>query len=602
MKRISSPFRHPLFLFLLSLLTACLRLEDAKANLVPRESANAYMSSYAVGQADVMLPMLGRRGDDSHNLYLDPNVMYASNGQWVGDLGLGYRWVQNNTAVLGYYVFGGYTRLDNNVRMFVANPGVEILASRWDLHLNGYFPLGARNTVLEETLGTPFFSGHSELVPAFSRFQKVGNGGDVQVGYQLFPGNSLKARAGSYFFSPQGTDNVWGGIGGLEYWWDQDLKLFLDYSYDNVHGSVGAVGLGVEFGGVRTTRHDPRPEERIMDPVVRYLAELGRGSAMPSQTLSSARTVVLADNIAFFSQSGGPNNGGMNLNIDSCTFENPCGPSDLSNAGASALSSLLPNTKLYFNGGSYDALSVSGVEGVILQPGQTVSSRTPDYKGAVTVEGGGASTFNGGFNLTTNNRLNGVIVLPTSNFSARGVRGLDGTGIVITDSQIGSPTDSFVEGVRLDNNSQVVIDKSVIYANNLGFFVQNDSQLQLLNSSVIVEGNLSSAGIQSDNNASITIVNSQVSVTASGQTIDGLFTFGTSSITASGTTVTVINTNASNKATGLTTADTATIQFNEGSVSVTGGLGSAITRPDGASLTITPTTSCTLNNVAVVCP
>ena len=108
------------------------------AALPPRLSANGYASDYTIGEADLMLPMAG---DRRHNFYVDPTVAYGTDNQGTEDLGLGYRWIKKDAAIFGVYLFGGYTRLDNNARLWVANPGLEALGSRWDAHLNAYFPM-----------------------------------------------------------------------------------------------------------------------------------------------------------------------------------------------------------------------------------------------------------------------------------------------------------------------------------------------------------------------------------------------------------------------------------------------------------------------------
>lgn len=99
------------------------------------------------------------------------------------------------------------------------------------------------------------------------------------------------------------------------------------------------MGLGIEFGGTRDGhRSDPTLEERMTDPVERYLAALSKNQAIPdriSQVFNSE--VITETNIAFFSQTGGPNNGGIGLTLANCTFENPCGPSDLTDASAITL-------------------------------------------------------------------------------------------------------------------------------------------------------------------------------------------------------------------------------------------------------------------------
>ncbi|OIZ99588.1 hypothetical protein BEV13_05505 [Rickettsiella grylli] len=84
----------------------------------------------------------------------------------------------------------------------------------------------------------------------FLMHQYAGSGADIKAGYQLFPNSSLKGYLGSYYFSPAETNNVWGGAAGLEYWLTQGVKLVGSYSYDNLHHSTYAFGIGLEWGGL----------------------------------------------------------------------------------------------------------------------------------------------------------------------------------------------------------------------------------------------------------------------------------------------------------------------------------------------------------------
>ncbi|WP_010598900.1 hypothetical protein [Rickettsiella massiliensis] len=82
---------------------------------------------------------------------------------------------------------------------------------------------------------------------------------------------------------------------------DSNVKVFTSYTYDNLRHSTVAFGLGGEFGGTHTERINPTLEERITDPVERYLSELGRGSAISSRKAPTQRLgqTVIANNIVF---------------------------------------------------------------------------------------------------------------------------------------------------------------------------------------------------------------------------------------------------------------------------------------------------------------
>ncbi len=505
--------------YLLAILISFCFLGVTSANALPaRFSADGYVSTeYPVGQVDLMLPL---KGDAEHNFYIDPALAYGSDSQGYADLGVGYRWVKNNAAILGGYLFGGYSRIDNNARLWVVNPGIEALGSRWDAHLNGYLAMGDRNTAVSSFLSFDEFTGHSELFNLFDVTQHAGNGADVKFGYQLFPSTPLKAYVGSYFFSPSETNNVLGGAVGLEYWLDQNIKVFANYTYDNLRRSVGAFGIGFELGGTHVHRSDPSVEERITDPVERYLAELGRGSSIPSQKKTQFIGLIVPanrDDDAFFSQTGTPNNGGMGLTLDNCTFENPCGPTDLTNQGTQTLATLLPNTRMFFGGGAYSALDVpGGINPVTIRTGQSIAA-TP---------GTSPSTFNGGFILEGNNSLNDIILLPTvSTATGPGVSATGGN-VLINNSQIGSMANPFATGLAFSGNTQAKLTSSMVFASNSGVTLADSASLTVDPSTINVNGGDNIVGINSSSSGSLNVIQgSSVNVTG-GNNLIGISTSG----------------------------------------------------------------------------
>jgi hypothetical protein len=584
------------FLFILATLLIASAQAAASFPLPPRFSANALASDYAVGDADLMLPL---KGDNAHNLYVDPNLAWGSDNQGYADLGVGYRWIHNEAAILGGYFFAGYSRIDNNARLWVANPGIEVLGSRWDAHLNGYAVMGERNQGVSGFLGPLFFTGHAEYANLYSINQHAGHGGDVQIGYQLFPQSSLKGYVGSYFFAPSQVSNIWGGAAGLEYWLTHYLKVVASYTLDNVRHSTGALGIGVEFGGTHVHRSNPSLEERITDPVARYLSELGRGSAIPSRNITQlVGPQLLLNNIAFFSQSGGPNNGGVGLTLANCTFENPCGPTDFSQTGVNTLSSLLANTIMYFNGGSYPALNTAGTGQLTLNAGQSLSSRTADYSQLAT--GAERSIFSGGFFLNNNNTLENIILLPSPAMDLDSIRTTanGATGVLISGSQIGSAADFSDFGVILTGASQVVINNSEIYGSEASVFLVRGpgSNATIINSTLRVDG-IDAIGLELEA-GSVDITNSAITVTGTGEELDGIFAQGDDiRITMNNTQVSVTNSDGANHAL-VTTSSGESIQVNASLLTVTGASNSTIASGGGIQIN---TSTCILNGSQVIC-
>lgn len=530
--------------------------------LPARLSANGYTSDYTVGQADLMVPIVG---DTHHNFYLDPTVGIGSDSQGYADLGVGYRWVQSETAILGGYLFGGYSRLANNARVWVINPGIEAMGSRWDAHLNAYVVTGDRHDSLGNFLLSNF-SGHSIVEAAFNTVQYTGDGTDIGVAYQLFSQTPLKGFLGGYFFAPS-QGNVGGGVAGLEFWLESHLKIFAAYSYDNVRHSTGALGLGVEFGGTHYHRTDPDLEERITDPVTRYLAELGHGSKIPtrikSQPIGQGTNI---SNIAFFSQTGTPNNGGMGLTADNCTFENPCGKTDLTDMGAMELNNLLPNTIMYFNGGNYDATdTMGGSNPVTLSVGQSIESRTSDYSQPAT--GVARSTFTGGFNLPGENTLSNIVVLPSSGVST-GVNSTGGTNF-ISGSQIGSQANPYDNAVVI-TAGELTSQNNTLYANTVGFEGQGASTSNLIANTITITGGTGTvSGIVLSDTATATI--SQTTINTSNNddaNVSAINLVGSASATVSNSRITMTEDSSGGVASLFNDTGVQTLNVSNSTISV----------------------------------
>ncbi|MES2998325.1 MAG: hypothetical protein V4700_03275 [Pseudomonadota bacterium] len=620
------------FIFFLMLL---ILTENASAIIIPpfRLSVNGYASDSTVGQADVMLSL---EGDQDHNFYVNPNVSYGSDNQGFTDLGVGYRWIQNDAAILGGYIFAGHTRLDHNSGFWIANPGIEAMGSRWDVHLNAYIPLAGRSDDLGSfefnIISDPVFRGHSLVVDSVfntvHEMQRIGNGADARLAYQLFRYVPLKAYVGAYFFDIPDTAKLRGGAAGFEYWFNRQFKFFANYTYDNVQHSTVATGLGISFGGVRKQMADPSLSERLMDPVERHLANLGHASGIPSRMFfnegNGSSSQILLDNIAFFSQAGMPNNGGSGLTLANCTFENPCGPTDLTNVGAITLNTLLPNTTMYFNGGSYDALNVpAGTNAVTLQAGQSVHSRSADYSQPAT--GANRSTFDAAFILNSNNTLENIILQSTADtVGGNGVFASNASNLLITGSQIGSTANPFMDGVRLTGTSQMEMNNSQVFsggsANNNAFFILDTSQLSindtqinvtspnvshgvvakdsstLFANHIIMNITMNSLGdaINAQNNSTIRVSNATFNVNGSNGNSRGIRTTSSILVFVNNTTVNVAGIGNN---TGLNSQGSEVIQFDSGDITVIGGAGSSIKEETvPGSITITNST-CSLNGV-----
>jgi hypothetical protein len=598
--------------------------------------------SATVGQADLLLSL---KGDERRNLYLDPQAAYGTDEQWYTDLGLGYRWIQNDAAILGGYIFAGHSQVANQSGFWIANPGVEALGSRWDARINGYIPVGGRSDdlgVFQLSQSSQFiFTGHTANLVTTSvsgnKSQQIGDGVDARVGYQVLRGLPLKAYLGAYYFSIPHTNNVRGGAAGLEYWMDHNVKVFANYTYDNLQHNTVVGGLAVSFGGVDESRADPSLSERLTDPVQRYLANLGHGSGIPSETLlTNLRSITstrrasltpgalagsalqpIVGNVAFFAQTGTPNNGGVGLTLANCTFENPCGPSDFSQTGVNTLNSLLPNTEMLFNGGTYNA--TNGSSALTLSNGQGVFGTTANY--SAPASGAARSGFNGAFILTGNNTLDSIILNNSLGPKTVAISSTGGQNLLINNTTITSAAILYPYGAALNlTNASATLHQSSVNVNvaitaspvaATGISLTNSSLL-VQSSAINVTGNSlqSNVGILLSNNSVLQFIGSQLTMNTNflGFLGQNVAVYG---ITAQNNSMASISSNSTVNITGinysmaytsgLAGADTSSISMNGGSLTVSNnplGGNAELTSNTDLTQNVTLTgVSCTLNNV-----
>jgi hypothetical protein len=232
------------FIFFLSSL-------EAREILPARFSANAYTGVYTVGQADLMVSL---DGDQQHNLYLDPQGAYGSDQQWYGDLGLGYRWIKNDAAILGAYFFampntkngiGNGLTLNNGQGIFskIADYSAPAMGAARSI-FNGGFSLFGNNqfdsVILNNTGVTSFGIVNGSAQNSIISNSQIGNvGNPYTLGIFLLAG-SITVDNSSIFSSVTGINAI------------NNSSLVLQSSMVNVDGVTPNAGvvLGNASNGV----------------------------------------------------------------------------------------------------------------------------------------------------------------------------------------------------------------------------------------------------------------------------------------------------------------------------------------------------------------
>jgi hypothetical protein len=569
--------QHRLYFFIKLASLFFSTLAHANYPLPPRFSANAYASDYTIGNADLLIPI--NSNYCTHNLYIDPMAEYGSDNQGYVDLGLGYRWIQNKAAILGGYLFAGRDRVDNNAHLWVFSPGIEALGSRWDAHLNAYIVGGARNKTIGAFLGselgfdTVHVSGHTRYDTLFALTQHTGHGADIQVAYQLFPESSLKGYLGSYFFAPSHASNIWGGAAGLEYWLHENVKVFAAYNYDNLRHSTGALGLGVEFGGARIHRSDPYLEERLTDPVKRYVAELGHGS-IPSRKklqpalgtgLNGTAIIPIQTNIAFFSVTAPTVTGALTL--ANCTAENPCGAGNLAQADIDLLNTLLPDTIMTLGPGDYIA-DPSRNNVIELHPGQSLIGNNEDHTGFPLPDH--MVVIHGEIQADGNNIIEEIELVPTPITEMEdGIFVPDSPNVMLIRDTLGIEGDPLWRPVHETGNASVTITDTDMFSQDTGVLLEGTSKATIIRNTINVHTvtNIPANGIYSTADTSIVVDDSRIN--CSGTTPIPVTSAGISGSPNVTITNSQLNANGSNGS-GIVAGGVATFSITSTSINVQG--------------------------------
>ncbi len=536
--------------------------DDDVAALPSRFDFSVSTSSAYLGgaQLDAMIPLLG---DESHNFYTDIQAEGSSQRkwsrdtmQWVAGLGFGYRWIYNNAGILGAYIFGERTQTNDTMQAWVASPGIEIINTRWDLHMNGYLPI-AYNARVDEDFADKYglpgarFIDHMATNNIYRRSTTLGKGADVKFGYRVFNDLPLRATLGAYYFqSAQDNDlkkhsAVRGIAAGFDYWLNQYFNVTLNYSYDNFYRNTVALGLGVRFGGVADPLSFELLEQHMTDPIERHVFGLGRGGSMPSQTsYTLLNRAIEYQNIYFFNNA--VSDATPVTNIAQCTFEHPCGPKQFDQNTLNSIAKLQPNALLFFNGGNYNAQqsTTDSFIGLTLGANQQIESRSGDY--ALQATDAQRTVFHGGFVLNSGDILKNIILLPTNSMQYPGISSIAADTIEIENVQLGDSAHLYPVGFAFRSATHVSIKNSDVFSGAVGMLMQNSqvsmdgtriqviqadsgfgayginildvSQANITNSSITVSGNLSQEvqGVAIGGHANVSVQNSTITVNGTG--------------------------------------------------------------------------------------
>jgi hypothetical protein len=179
--------------------------------------------------------------------FLDVRGHLFNDGRWAANAGIGLR-TQCGNRIWGintYYDYRNAYRLDANQ----IGLGLESLGEDFDFRINGYLPIGKKNSnPYDPTFGS--FSGNNLLVS--QKYHSAMKGANAELGYHL--GNSecldLYVAAGPYYYVGEVARSTWGGKARVVGTFNDFLTIEFSDSYDRAfHNNFqGQIGINFTFG------------------------------------------------------------------------------------------------------------------------------------------------------------------------------------------------------------------------------------------------------------------------------------------------------------------------------------------------------------------
>ncbi|MBS0648461.1 MAG: inverse autotransporter beta domain-containing protein [Verrucomicrobia bacterium] len=191
--------------------------------------------------------------DGSWVPFLDLRGHIFNDGEPAFNAGAGLRYLCSS-RVYGanvYYDYRKTHRFHSNQVGF----GLETLGEIWDFRLNGYIPVGKKDSHLFHTRFHEF--KHNSIILS-SRKEIAMKGGNAEVGAHALRKENYKlyAAAGPYYFERQGRV-AWGGEGRVALTLFDYLRLQVSGSYDKIFRGIfqGEAAFTFSFGGKRTIKY-----------------------------------------------------------------------------------------------------------------------------------------------------------------------------------------------------------------------------------------------------------------------------------------------------------------------------------------------------------
>jgi hypothetical protein len=299
--------------------------------------------------------------ENTYMPFLDLRAHYFNDNKWAGNAGIGMRFLSGERiwGINGYYDY----RKTKHQHYNQVSAGLESLGRVWDFRINGYLPVGAKNSHYYDT---QFESLQGNSIILSHKREFVMKGANGEVGIHCNPDSRnlpMYFAFGPYYLEGKGKV-TWGGQARLCITLSEYLTLEGNTSYDKVFRWIGQgqAGIHIPFGGRRRVKQ--RKDHSCKNEIVlarRLEQRVDRFEIIPVAHRRSTATAMdlggLEPFFVFFVDNTSHSNG---------TFESPFNTL-LAAQNASGLGDII----IVFPG---DGTSTGMNKGIALQSGQKLFS------------------------------------------------------------------------------------------------------------------------------------------------------------------------------------------------------------------------------------
>ena len=480
---------------------------DTNCGVQPMHASIRYSTPKGIGY---------KTGYTTQEIFLAPNILKGGwlpfldlrghvfdNGKLAANAGIGLRRLGSSRVwgVNGYYDYRNTSHQHYNQ----VSAGLESLGRIWDFRINGYFPIGRKESPYFHRSTFYAFQGNSMLIKNKRDFAM--KGANAEVGFHVdFKKDKtpLYFAGGPYYLTGVGK-TTWGGK------LRANIELFNRYlriegitAYDHFFKWTGQaqISLNISFGGKNQVG---KSCPYAMTLQRRAVQRVDRNEIIPVGRQSTTSPAINPETgkpwIFWFVD---------NTSHSAGTYENPFSTLlDAQNA-----SSANQGIYVYPGDGTTNGMS----SGILLQDGQlflgaSIAHSIPTTRGTIIIPPMASSLPNianttGAGNIVTlgnNNTVSGFSMMPTVDTTANGIYGNGISNLTADHNLFVSSTTITTNGISLINPSgRVLIDSSTFNGftcnnasrNGNGIYIKLDSgySLDVLNITGSSFSNLSQPG------------------------------------------------------------------------------------------------------------